>query len=160
MKKVVEVLSAIAGAIASFFCSVPPVVWILIAVMSLDFITGLITGALGKSDKTETGGLSSATAFKGLMKKILIILAVGLSALIDWAIASTADIQFTAILYATCLWFIASEGMSIVENMTLIGIPIPKILKQALEVLRKKGDGIDAEPEEPKNEKTPSEDEE
>ena len=106
------------------------------------FITGIITGALGKSDKTDTGGLSSTTAFKGLLRKVLIILAVGLAALIDWVIASTADITFAAVMYATCLWFVASEGLSIVENMAMIGVPVPKILRQALEVLRKKGDGI------------------
>ena len=53
MKKASEILAAIGGAIASFFVSMPPLVWILIAVMSIDYLTGLITGAMGKSNKTE-----------------------------------------------------------------------------------------------------------
>ena len=43
MKKVLEILSAIGGAIASFFVNMPPLVWILIAVMTMDFITGVYT---------------------------------------------------------------------------------------------------------------------
>lgn len=140
-KKIIEGLSAVAGAVLGFFCSIPPVVYILIGVMSVDFITGLVVGALGKSDKTETGGLSSKTAFKGLMKKCLILLLVVLAFLIDLAISTTADIQFNAILWAVCLWFIASEGMSIIENMGLAGINIPPIIKQALDIMRKKGEG-------------------
>lgn len=140
-RKIVEVLSAIAGAILGFFCSVPPVVYILIGVMTVDFITGLVVGALGKSDKTETGGLSSKTAFHGLLKKVLILLIVLLAFLIDLAIASTAGIQFNAIMWAVCLWFIASEGMSILENVSLAGVPVPKIIIQALDILKKKGEG-------------------
>lgn len=152
MKKVIEVLSAIAGAILSFFADLPPVIWVLIAVMTLDFVTGLITGAMGKSMKTETGRLSSHAAFIGLLKKVLIITIVLLAALVDRAVAMTADIQFTAVVWAVCLWFIASEGLSIIENVASIGIPIPKVLRQALEILREKGEGT-KEPEDTTEEK-------
>lgn len=145
--KILEILAAIGGAIASFFCSVPPVVYILLGVMTVDFITGLVCGALGKSDKTETGGLSSKTAFQGLLKKCLILLIVILAFLIDLAIASTANIEFSAIMWAVCLWFIASEGMSIIENVSLAGVPVPKIIKQALDVLKKNGEGTPEESE-------------
>ena len=157
MKKIVEILAAAGGAIASFFCSIPPVVWILIAVMTLDLITGIITGVMCKSKKTETGGLSSSVAFRGLMKKVLILIVIGLAALIDRAVAETADIQFAAVMYASCLWFIASEGMSILENVALIGIPVPKILSKALDILRKKGDGPEDEPPAEPEEKTEEE---
>ena len=68
-KKVLEILSAVGGAVASFFVNMPPLVWILIAVMSIDYVTGLICGAMGKSKKTENGYLASHEAWKGLMKK-------------------------------------------------------------------------------------------
>lgn len=151
MKRVVEALAAAGGAVVSFFCNLPPVIWILLAVMTIDYVTGIITGILGKSEKTETGGLSSSAAFRGLMKKVLILLAVLLAALVDMAISTTTDINFGAVCMATCLWFIASEGMSIIENMASLGVPIPKILRQALEILRKKGDGT-PETESPKQE--------
>ena len=142
MKKVTEFLAAICGAVASFFCGLPPIIWILLAVMTIDYITGITCGLMGKSPKTETGGLSSSEAFKGLMKKALIIFIVLLAALLDKAISmGMGDVQFEAVAGATCLWFIASEGFSIIENAASMGIPIPRVLIQALEIMRSKGDG-------------------
>ena len=142
MKKVTEILAAICGAIASFFCGLPPIIWILLAVMTIDYITGITCGLMGKSPKTETGGLSSSEAFKGLLKKALIIFIVLLAALLDKAISmGMGDVQFEAVAGATCLWFIASEGFSIIENAASMGIPIPRVLIQALEIMRSKGDG-------------------
>ena len=140
MKKVTEVLAAIGGAIASFFVNMPPLVWILIAVMSIDFITGLICGMMGKSKKTENGYIASSQAFIGLMKKALILLVVLLAALLDKAVSAGAGITFDAVMGATCLWFIASEGFSILENAALMGIPVPKILLKLLEIMKEKGD--------------------
>lgn len=149
MKKVTEVLAAIGGAIASFFVTMPPLVWILIAVMTIDYITGLICGAMGKSQKTESGYLASHAAFLGLMKKALILLVVLLASLLDMAVSKGAGISFEAVMGATCLWFIASEGMSILENVASLGVPVPKILLRLLEIMREKGDV----PEQKKEEK-------
>ena len=139
MKKVAEVVAAIGGAIASFFVNMPPLVWILIAVMSIDYITGLICGAMGKSKKTETGYLASHAAWLGLMKKALILLVVLLAALLDAAVSKGAGISFEAVMGATCLWFIASEGLSVLENVASMGVPVPKIMMKLLEVMREKG---------------------
>ena len=136
-----ELLAAVGGAIASFFVSMPPLVWILIVVMSIDFLTGLICGALGKSKKTESGYLASHAAFAGLLKKALILLVVLLAYMLDLAVSKGAGIQFEAVMGATCLWFIASEGMSILENVASMGVPVPKILMRLLELMREKGDG-------------------
>ena len=149
MKKVTEVIAAIGGAIASFFVTMPPLVWILIAVMSIDYITGLICGAMGKSQKTESGYLASHAAFMGLMKKALILLVVLLASLLDMAVSKGAGISFEAVMGATCLWFIASEGMSVLENVASMGVPVPKILMRLLEIMREKGDV----PEQKKEEK-------
>ena len=153
MKKVAEVLAAIGGAIVSFFTTMPPLVYILIGVMSIDFITGLICGILGKSKKTENGYLASHEAFRGLMKKMLIILVVVLAAALDYAVSVSAGIQFEAVMGAACLWFIASEGLSILENVASMGVPVPKIMLNLLEIMRAKGNG----PEEAKEEKKPEE---
>ena len=162
MKKVTEILAAIGGAIASFFVNMPPLVWILIAVMTIDFITGLICGAMGKSNKTENGYISSNQAFIGLMKKALILLVVLLAALLDKAVATGAGITFDAVMGATCLWFIASEGFSILENVALMGIPVPKILLKLLEIMKDKGDTkeqpiVSYQKEEEKKEEEPEE---
>jgi len=147
-KKILELLSAVGGAIASFFVTMPPLVWILIAVMSIDYVTGLICGAMGKSKKTENGYLESKAAWTGLMKKALILLVVLLASLLDMAVSKGAGIQFEAVMGATCLWFIASEGLSILENVASIGVPVPQILLKLLEIMRSKGET----PEEPKQE--------
>ena len=142
-KKLSEFFAAIGGAIASFFVTMPPLVWILIAVMSIDYVTGLICGAMGKSKKTETGYLASHEAWKGLMKKALILLVVLLSNLLDIAVSKGAGITFEAVMGATCLWFIASEGLSVLENVASMGVPVPKILLKLLEIMREKGDAPD-----------------
>ena len=151
-KKVIEFLSALGGAIASFFVNMPPLVWILIAVMTMDFITGLICGAMGRSKKTENGYLASHAAFEGLMRKVLIIFVVLLAAALDAAVSKGAGIQFEAVVGATCLWFIASEGLSILENVASMGVPVPKILLKLLEIMKQKGDGPEEAPAENKTE--------
>ena len=153
MKKVAEVLAAIGGAIVSFFTTMPPLVYILIGVMSIDFITGLICGMLGKRKTTENGYLASHEAFRGLMKKMLIILVVVLAAALDYAVSVSAGIQFEAVMGAACLWFIASEGLSILENGASMGVPVPKIMLNLLEIMRAKGDGPEEAPAENKTEK-------
>ena len=144
MKHVTEFFAAIGGAILSFFTGMPPIIWVLVAVMTLDYVTGLLCGFLGKSPKTETGGLSSKTAFEGLLKKVLILIVVGLAALVDHAVAVSAGIEMAAVTGACSLWFVASEGLSIIENAAAMGVPIPQILLKALEIVRSKGQ---AEPE-------------
>ena len=139
-KKVIEILSAIGGAIASFFTTMPPLVYILIGVMSIDYVTGLICGAMGRSKKTETGYLASHEAWKGLLKKGVILLVVLLANLLDIAVSKGAEITVEAVMGATCLWFIASEGLSILENVASMGVPVPKILIRMLEIMREKGD--------------------
>ena len=148
-KTITEILAAIGGAIVSFFCGLPPIIWVLLAVMTIDYITGIICGLMGRSKKTETGGLSSGAAFKGLLKKALIILVVLLAALLDKAVSLGTGAAFEAVAGATCLWFIASEGFSIIENVASMGVPIPGILKQALEIMRKKADPAEKAEEPP-----------
>ncbi len=140
---IIKWLAAAGGAIVSFFTGLPPLVWILVGVMTLDMVTGLICGATGKSLKTETGKLSSKAAFEGLMKKVMVLLVVLLAALIDLAVTSGAGISFNATVGAVCLWFIASEGVSVLENAAQLGLPIPRVLTQALDIMSSKGAGED-----------------
>lgn len=129
-------LAAAAGAVISFFTGLPVIMWVLIGVMSLDFVTGLITGAMGVSSKTEGGRLSSRAAFEGLMRKVMVLLVVLLAVLLDLAVQTGAGVSFSAVTGATCLWFIASEGVSILENAAHMGLPVPEVLAKALEVMR------------------------
>lgn len=140
LEKTVKIISAALGAVMSFFVGMPPVMWVLIGMMTLDYATGLITGAMGVSNKTEGGRMSSRAAFDGLMKKVMIIFVVLLAVLLDMAVETGAGVSFSAVTGATCLWFIASEGVSVIENTSALGVPIPEILKKALEIM-KEGNG-------------------
>lgn len=132
----VKALAAAAGAVISFFTGLPVIMWVLIGVMTLDFATGLITGAMGVSSKTDGGRLSSRAAFEGLMRKVMVLLVVLLAVLLDLAVQTGAGVSFSAVTGATCLWFIASEGVSILENAAHMGLPIPEVMTRALEVMR------------------------
>ena len=136
MNTVVKISAAAAGAVISFFTGLPVIMWVLIGVMTLDYVTGLITGAMGVSSKTDGGRLSSRAAFMGLMRKVMVLLVVLLAVLLDLAVQTGAGVSFSAVTGATCMWFIASEGVSILENAALMGLPIPETLTRALETMR------------------------
>ncbi|MBQ2028075.1 MAG: phage holin family protein [Clostridia bacterium] len=138
-EKVFQCIAAAVGAVVGFFTGLPPVLLIMLIIMSLDYATGIICGLMGKSRKTEHGGLSSKAALEGLLRKLMLLAIVALAYLLDWAVMAGAGVEFAAVSSATCLWFIASEGISVVENAADMGVPIPQIIKNALEIMRGKG---------------------
>lgn len=144
-EKVLQVLSAVAGAVVGFFSGIPPLIWVLLGMMTMDYITGILCGLMGKSHKTEGGGISSSVARDGILKKVQILIVVLVAVLADHAVSMGAGIQFAAVTGATCLWFIASEGMSIVENAATMGVKVPNILLRALEIMKEKGDSKEEE---------------
>lgn len=107
----------------------------LIAFMTIDFVTGLIVALVfKKSPKTEGGGASSAAGLKGFFKKLMQLFFVIVGVMMDWVLKT--DYIRTAVI----LFFIANEGLSILENGGLMGIPYPKFLRAALELLRDSSD--------------------
>ena len=114
---------------------------ILAAFMVLDYLTGLIVAWRGKSPKTETGGVSSRAGFDGLIRKFMIMIVVLVATLLDAAIGNTARVFQTA----ATMYYIANEGISILENTALMGVRYPAFLSNALETLREKGDSAGAE---------------
>ena len=140
MDTMYKLLAAACGAVISFVTGIPMVMWVLLGAMTIDYVTGLICGVMGVSPKTESGGLSSRAALSGLLRKCMILLVVMLAVLLDLAVQTEAGVQFCAVTGATCLWFIASEGVSILENSAAMGLPIPGVLTRALEIMREKGE--------------------
>lgn len=140
MESILKWTAAAIGAVVSFISGIPVIMWVLIGMMTIDFVTGLITGAMGKSNKTEGGKLSSRAAFEGLMKKVMVLLVVFLAVLVDLAVQTGAGVSFSAVTGATCLWFIASEGISVLENAAELGVPIPDVLLRALEIMKNSHD--------------------
>jgi len=105
----------------------------LLICMLADYITGIVVAAyFNNSPKTENGALSSKAGFKGLAKKIAILLCV----IIAYRLDVTLNISYikTAVIIA----FIANETISIVENIGLMGIPIPPAILKAIDVLKNK----------------------
>ena len=108
---------------------------VLVAMMIADYVTGVLVDLIWhRSNKTDDGTLSSKAGFKGLCKKGVIILIVWLAVLLDDAMG--ANYVRTAVI----LFFIGNEGLSLFENVGLMGMPYPALLKKALQALRDKGD--------------------
>lgn len=134
--RVVKGLAIAGGAIAGIFGEWSALMTILAAVMVLDYISGVLVAITGKSLKTEGGHLDSKVGFKGLAKKAFIIMIVLLATLLDKAIGAEAMVFQTA----TVCYYIANEGISVVENAGLMGLPVPPVIAKALEQMREKGE--------------------
>ena len=132
--KAVKLIAAAAGAIAGLFGGWTQMHTILVAVMVTDYITGCVVALCGRSPKTEGGGLSSKVGFVGLAKKGFIMAIVLLATLLDRALGNeTLVFQSMAMAY-----YIANEGLSVLENAALLDVPFPRKVKSALEELREK----------------------
>lgn len=137
--KIVKAVAAICGAVAGVFGGFDTMLMVLVACMVIDYVTGLIVAAMGRSQKTQTGHLDSKVGFVGIGKKALILLVVLMAALLDRAMGNDA-----AIFHAMVIWFyVANEGLSILENLSLAGVPFPESIRNALEQLRSKHNGTD-----------------
>lgn len=131
MKNVIlSVLGAVGSFIAGALGGWDSAVITLVCFMAIDYITGWILAVVfKKSHKTESGGYSSAIGLKGLCKKFMILLLIVVANLLDQQIGGNY------IRDGACIVFIANEAMSILENAGLMGIPIPKVITDALDVL-------------------------
>lgn len=107
----------------------------LVMFMIVDYITGMVVALVfHKSQKTKNGGASSEVGYKGIIKKLCTFLLVALSVRMD-EISGTHYIR-----NATIFFFLGNEGLSVIENLGLMGVPYPDFIKKALETLKDKGD--------------------
>ena len=130
--RILKWVAAAAGAVAGLFGGWSRMHTILAVFMIVDYLTGCVVAALGRSPKTEGGGLSSKAGFVGLAKKGFMLAVVLLATLLDGALGSQAAV-FQG---ATLCYYIANEGLSILENAALMDVPFPDKLRKALETLR------------------------
>lgn len=108
---------------------------VLVALMVADYLTGVLVAAVWhKSSKSSSGTLNSVAGFKGILKKCMIIMLVWIGVLLDQALGSAY--ARTAVV----LFFVGNEGISLLENLGLMGVPFPAFLRRALEALRDQGD--------------------
>ena len=108
----------------------------LLALMAVDCATGVVLAAVFKRSVKSAGGrLDSRAGFRGLCKKVAELALVAVAVRLD-ALTGDKDYARTAVL----LFFIGNEGLSVLENLGLMGVPYPTFLRNALEALRERGD--------------------
>ena len=132
--RIIKGIAAVAGAVAGLFGEWNEVLTILVVVMTIDYISGLIVAGCGRSPKTEGGHLSSRAGFIGIAKKVVMMLLVGLATLIDKAVGNQAMVFQTSLTF----YYIANEGLSILENAALLDVRFPQKIKRALESMRER----------------------
>ena len=120
--------SLIGAAVVFMYGKMDQLLYTLIAFIVLDYVTGIIKACMEKK-------LNSTVGFKGIAKKILILLLVAAGNLTDRITGSDGIIR--AIV---CLFFLCNEALSVIENAALMGIPFPKKVVKILEQLRDDND--------------------
>lgn len=137
MNKLQIAIDSIAGAIGALlgflFGEITGLFLALLAFMALDYITGIIIAVINRM-------LSSETGFKGLAKKLLILVFVALGHIIDTYILGGTPAAMSAVM----LFYLANEGISIIENAAALGLPVPRKLREIMEQIKDKGESEDA----------------
>jgi len=130
MKELIHTLqlifAAIGGYIGWFLGDFDGLLYALVAFVVIDYITGIMLAFLEKK-------LSSSVGFKGIFKKVLIFAFVGLGHIIDFYIIQKGSALRTAVIF----FYLSNEGLSIIENATMIGLPVPEKLKAVFIELKK-----------------------
>lgn len=119
--KIQIAVSAIGGWLGYFLGGVDGLMIALIVFMALDYLTGIMCAVLDKK-------LSSAIGFRGIFKKVLILMMVGIANIVDVHVVGTGS----ALRGAVICFYLSNEGLSLLENAAYIGLPAPERLKEVL----------------------------
>lgn len=118
------IFSAVGGWLGYFLGGCDGLLYALIAFVVIDYITGVMCAIINRE-------LSSAVGFKGIFRKVLIFLLVGIANIIDVQVIGTGAVLRTAVIF----FYISNEGVSLLENARHLGLPIPEKIKTVLEQL-------------------------
>ena len=127
--KIQAACAAVGGWLGYFLGGLDGLLIALIVFMALDYITGIMCAVLDKK-------LSSAIGFKGVMKKELILILVGVANVVDVHVVGTGS----ALRGAVICFYLSNEGLSLLENASYVGLPVPEKLKNVLAQLHGRGD--------------------
>ena len=128
-------LGAIGAGIAGLFGGFDAALLTLALFMAADYLTGLlVAGVFRRSPKTETGALESRAGLKGLLRKGGMLLTVLVACRLD--LLTGSHLLRDGVVIA----FLLNETLSLTENLGLMGVPIPRVLREAMEALKKKED--------------------
>lgn len=118
------IFSAVGGWLGYFLGGCDGLLYALIAFVVIDYVTGVMCAIINRE-------LSSAVGFKGIFRKVLIFLLVGIANIIDVQVIGTGAVLRTAVIF----FYISNEGVSLLENAGHLGLPIPEKIKTVLEQL-------------------------
>lgn len=118
------IFSAVGGWLGYFLGGCDGLLYALIAFVVIDYITGVMCAIINRE-------LSSAVGFKGIFRKVMIFLLVGIANIIDVQVIGTGAVLRTAVIF----FYISNEGVSLLENAGHLGLPIPEKIKTVLEQL-------------------------
>ena len=127
------VFAEVGGGLGWFFGEMDGFFYALIAFVVIDYLTGIMCAVADKS-------LSSDVGFRGICRKVLIFVMVGIGHVIDAQIIGSGDALRTAVIF----FYISNEGVSLLENAAHIGLPVPEKLKEVLAQLHDRA-GTDKE---------------
>ena len=116
--------AAVGGWLGYFLGGCGGLLYALIAFVAIDYITGVMCAI---SDKT----LSSEVGFRGICRKVLIFLLVGIGHIVDAQVIGSGGVLRTAVIF----FYLSNEGVSLIENAAHLGLPVPDKLKAVLEQL-------------------------
>ena len=126
------VFTAVGGWLGWFLGGCDGLLYALIAFVVIDYITGVMCAVVDKN-------LSSEVGFKGICRKVLIFLLVGVGHIIDTQVIGAGSVLRTAVIF----FYISNEGVSLVENAAHLGLPVPAKLKAVLEQLHDRAEKED-----------------
>jgi len=123
-----SIIAVVGGFLSYYLGGVNTLLTALITLMVLDYISGVVAAWFEKQ-------LNSAIGFKGIVRKVMMLILVAVAVQID-IVAGTNGVTRAAVI----CFLLANEGLSILENLTRMDIGVPPIIRDALQALKKKGD--------------------
>lgn len=126
------IFTVIGGWLGYFLGGCDGLLYALVAFVVIDYITGVMCAI---NDKT----LSSEVGFRGICRKVLIFLLVGIANILDVQVIGTGSVLRTAVIF----FYISNEGVSLLENAAHLGLPVPEKIKTILEQLHDRSESED-----------------
>ena len=126
------IFAGIGGWLGYFLGGCDGLLYALIAFVVIDYITGVMCAIANHT-------LSSEVGFKGICRKVLIFLLVGIANILDIHVIGSGSVLRTAVIF----FYISNEGVSVLENAGHLGLPIPEKLKTVLEQLHNRAEKED-----------------
>ena len=128
------IFAAIGGWLGYFLGGCDGLLIALVVFVAVDYLTGVICAV---SDKK----LSSEVGFKGICRKVLIFLLVGIANIVDVQVIGTGSVLRTAVIF----FYLSNEGVSLLENAAHLGLPVPEKMKDILAQLHDRAENTESE---------------